>query len=966
MTAIRHGTAACLRSFRLLAAALEGGDAAHRSLVDSSNLEDEYGRFRVWAGNLGAQQKGHSSLDYRLRDSPLLQSNVLKLLHELENNLEEARAVITGARLPYEQQAVSGDFSDDSASEDSEDDESSREEGRPRFELQQRMFEIVDIVSNLYRLSIRIRSPTVRTRALKAATYRLVDPETGVDVFSQYAEFDKRYTEEALAHLRAERKHEDVVYLVERLSRAITRRRQQFKYWKKHRDKLSNTFESGDATSHPVNDDTRPQHQAVMDTPDDPVRAMLSPEIRLKAPPSEDQPRTLLSGTEATAHHRTLDDAVDSQSVTSVATTARDLDGHGIELPSPPRCADGDRDFECPYCFVICPARYGRMKSWKTHVLQDLQPYVCTYKDCAASDQMFRSRREWLDHESSTHRRVWRCPGHPDAVYCSEEGLINHLDSSHDGSLGGMQVQQMIRLAEVSTNDTRQRCPICLISADDTGIAGNMNNHIANHLERLASFALPKFTDADEDKSGVSMHASDGRRSSSERSEATSTRWSIDTASHLESAKQDTTHSTAGTGMTSNGTPDFQVSQEDQESILHGLSAGAVESLPDASGEKMAQFIEYTGRSVLEGVGEIPEGDNSDQHASNVSDQPYRIRLYNLPKTMKERNEFSDYLSSLGASLRLGPNFESRGYAMFRSQEEAEHVLTGFDRSRYPDVIFSYEKDGEEHVDELSGRLSFFAKLQRSFSNTKGGPLVSQLKTDIRTFPTKNPRSTFVVKVVSDMPTISDLYLNGWLQNPSSAALDVYSKTSSEKINQKISMLQHDITMLDVDAIVNATGPDLNTGASNSISYWIHKAAGPDLLKECKSLPSCQMGQAVMTSGYNLPCRKIIHTVRPHYFQASRSVKHDELLASCYRSCLKIAAEKRLKSIAFPCLSAGGYGFPGREAAEIALATTRAFLESGEGDKLQRIVFCVYKDIDVQFYRTLIPLFFPPTTSRLN
>lgn len=89
MTAIRNSTVACSRSFRLLATSLEDGDATHRALIDPANLEDEYGRFRVWTGNLGAQQKGHSSLDYRLRDSPLLQSNVLKLLRELETNLSE-------------------------------------------------------------------------------------------------------------------------------------------------------------------------------------------------------------------------------------------------------------------------------------------------------------------------------------------------------------------------------------------------------------------------------------------------------------------------------------------------------------------------------------------------------------------------------------------------------------------------------------------------------------------------------------------------------------------------------------------------------------------------------------------------------------------------------------------------------------------------------------------------------------
>lgn len=92
MVSIRDRSIACSRSFRLLAAALESGNNEHRSLIDPTSLEDEYGRFRVWGGNLGAQQKGHSSLDYRLRESPLLQSNVLKLLQELENNINEGMA----------------------------------------------------------------------------------------------------------------------------------------------------------------------------------------------------------------------------------------------------------------------------------------------------------------------------------------------------------------------------------------------------------------------------------------------------------------------------------------------------------------------------------------------------------------------------------------------------------------------------------------------------------------------------------------------------------------------------------------------------------------------------------------------------------------------------------------------------------------------------------------------------------
>ena len=89
MSAIRQGTAKCIRSFQTLSAALLAHDVVFRSVINNEALEDEQGRFRVWSGNLGALQKGHSSLDYRLRDSPLLQTNVLKLLNELGTNLSE-------------------------------------------------------------------------------------------------------------------------------------------------------------------------------------------------------------------------------------------------------------------------------------------------------------------------------------------------------------------------------------------------------------------------------------------------------------------------------------------------------------------------------------------------------------------------------------------------------------------------------------------------------------------------------------------------------------------------------------------------------------------------------------------------------------------------------------------------------------------------------------------------------------
>jgi hypothetical protein len=216
MSGIRLATAANVLAFQNLTNALDTSDGKWASLIESEALQDEVGRFRVWSGNLGALQKGHSSLDYRLRDSPLLSTNTLKLLKELEDNINEAFAIASEARLPYED-----------------------DEAGSRSELSMRFSEIVDIIDNLYKLSVRIRTPTIRSRSLKAATYRPKDPETGVDVLSTYAEYDLRHVKELLRYLRhpheADSEGADHDYLATRLSAAITLRRRQFKYWKRRK-----------------------------------------------------------------------------------------------------------------------------------------------------------------------------------------------------------------------------------------------------------------------------------------------------------------------------------------------------------------------------------------------------------------------------------------------------------------------------------------------------------------------------------------------------------------------------------------------------------------------------------------------------------------------------------------------------------------------------------------------------------
>jgi O-acetyl-ADP-ribose deacetylase (regulator of RNase III) len=160
----------------------------------------------------------------------------------------------------------------------------------------------------------------------------------------------------------------------------------------------------------------------------------------------------------------------------------------------------------------------------------------------------------------------------------------------------------------------------------------------------------------------------------------------------------------------------------------------------------------------------------------------------------------------------------------------------------------------------------------------------------------------------------------------------------------RLTAVKGDITRLEVDAIVNAANSTLLGGGG--VDGAIHRAAGPDLMRECRKLNGCEPGDARITNGYRLPARRVIHAVGPVWQGGTRG--EPDILASCYRKSMALAAAEGLRSIAFPCISTGVYGYPIEPAAQIAVDTVREAVAAPTS--IEEVVFCCFSAGDLAIY----------------
>ncbi|KAF5530648.1 serine threonine kinase [Fusarium mexicanum] len=458
MTTIRDCYIQCSGSFNRLIKRLGISTGDNNNRIPLKGIVNEYSRFDVWAGSVGAKHAPHKriSLDYRLRDSSFYAARVVDILQRLDITLSTASDLVVGERpLVEATQPRFGrqrDNDSDRSSVTSSAESSSSDEAdmmTPERQIASLYESITKSVRHLYSLAMVIRQP-VATDRLSRASKITVD---------HFISFDQRHVDECFP--------DSSLVLKKRLAKAITRRRQLLIYNEQHYRKSSEPQPSEETTvtGHIAQDE--PREKAEQEMPPPPVTSDSIQHLVRDTPsyaPTISK-GSLLASTEATKFIPPVDvrEEPDVQSESGTITTFgfTGKDSVGIRVPPRPQDDNGEalEQFLCPLCYHLIEVKGER--AWTRHVFRDLQAYVCTFDNCETPDILYETRQDWLRHEFENHRREWHCNDPEHKPFNIETEFIEHIKALHEPQLLGPQLLSLAKLCERSSSADTVPCPLC-------------------------------------------------------------------------------------------------------------------------------------------------------------------------------------------------------------------------------------------------------------------------------------------------------------------------------------------------------------------------------------------------------------------------------------------------------------------------------------------------------------------------
>lgn len=457
-----------------------------RSLQDSQNLVDHFGRLRIWIEQTGAALENQGSLSESLRDEPSLRSSVTDVLRQLKLLLSAAKSIPVSSSRPTLLAAEPNNEVESSLTSDSEYSAESQQGGqeadkpRPRisrFSLV--LSHIFEQIGLLYHYSAIFRRPRLQGRYLHSKSdssdpaiphyeYSHVQQrfrEWASNVSAAGGELDETKQSPAPQNPSPEFSFE-VGVLCMRFAAANTRRREQLRYWARHpftegHDLGMEPSLPKEAAAPAISEGTsRRSHTTTVKTFSSIARSdIFETEMQVG------QSRTVYSDT-------TMSDIGSPSSV---------------RVPAVPLIASSEPTFECPFCrMTLDSAAMRDRNTWKRHVFRDLRPYTCTFPQCGNPDKLYATRREWVYHEMQMHRRHWKC--RPcSSSFETKELMASHLRSSHP-EWEERQFPAVLEVSEAPLDGSQhQTCPLCQLPFTLSVLL----KHMAGHMEQLALFVLP-------------------------------------------------------------------------------------------------------------------------------------------------------------------------------------------------------------------------------------------------------------------------------------------------------------------------------------------------------------------------------------------------------------------------------------------------------------------------------------------